>query len=432
MKINGIKMKLLWVLLIASLLTVQNYSQVENATEDRSVLSLPIFYYDILNYASDDSGKTRVDVYIQVPYNQIQFVKSKDKFVSEYVITVSIYDEHKIRLLTEKSWTEKLETSNFDLTISRNSSHLSLRSFNLEPSKYSVKVEVEDKDSRKFYTYNTLFVVDSISTNFGISSILLIAAQNISSTSNKIIPNISGNVAQQKGMLAYYFEIYSAVDTSIVLNYSVINKQKETLYSNTIDYNLVSGRNQILYQIDELDVGLGEYQLNVFVKDQKFNLLAGKTKQFNSRNYGIPASIKDLDKAIEQMIYIANNTDIKFIQETNDFDIKLDRFLAFWKQRDPNPVTLENEIFNEYYRRIEYANKTFSNYLEGWKSDMGMVYIILGAPNNVDRHPFDYDSKPYEIWEYYNINRQFVFVDRTGFGDYRLATPFYGDNYRFR
>jgi len=51
------------------------------------------------------------------------------------------------------------------------------------------------------------------------------------------------------------------------------------------------------------------------------------------------------------------------------------------------------------------------------------VFIVLGSPNNVDRHPFDYDSKPYEVWSYYEFNRQVVFVDETGFGDYKLLTP---------
>lgn len=63
---------------------------------------------------------------------------------------------------------------------------------------------------------------------------------------------------------------------------------------------------------------------------------------------------------------------------------------------------------------------------------MGMVFIILGTPSNIDRHPFELDSKPYEIWHYYEINRQYVFVDYTGFGDYRLVTPFYGDVNKFR
>ncbi len=61
-----------------------------------------------------------------------------------------------------------------------------------------------------------------------------------------------------------------------------------------------------------------------------------------------------------------------------------------------------------------------------------MVFIILGSPDNIDRHPFEYDSKPYEVWQYYDLNHSFVFVDETGFGDYRLTTPLYGDLFRYR
>ena len=77
----------------------------------------------------------------------------------------------------------------------------------------------------------------------------------------------------------------------------------------------------------------------------------------------------------------------------------------------------------EYYSRVEYANKNFSHYQAGWKTDMGMVFILFGSPNNVERHPFDIDSKPYEIWSYYDYNRSVIFVDESGFGDYQLLTP---------
>ena len=102
---------------------------------------------------------------------------------------------------------------------------------------------------------------------------------------------------------------------------------------------------------------------------------------------------------------------------------KADAFKDLWKKKDPTPGTDRNELMEEYYSRVEYANKNFKHYLDGWRTDMGMVFIIFGSPNNVDRHPFDIDAKPYEVWYYYELNRQLVFVDETGFGDYHLTTP---------
>ncbi|MEJ2505527.1 MAG: GWxTD domain-containing protein, partial [Ignavibacteriaceae bacterium] len=147
---------------------------------------------------------------------------------------------------------------------------------------------------------------------------------------------------------------------------------------------------------------------------------------------GLPNNIVDIDKAITELVYIASPEEIGKMEDGKNEKEKTKRFLEFWKTKDPSPGNEQNEVFEEYYRRVDYSNKNFSQYMDGWRSDRGMVYIILGAPNNIDRHPFEYDSKPYEVWQYYELNRSFVFVDETGFGDYRLTTPLYGDLFRYR
>lgn len=149
----------------------------------------------------------------------------------------------------------------------------------------------------------------------------------------------------------------------------------------------------------------------------------------------VPVYITDLDKAIDQMIYLASPEELSYIRDAETRIEKSKRFVAFWKKQDPNPADEYNPVFNEYYSRVAYANQNFTTYsLDGWKSDRGMVFIILGAPDNIDRHPFEYYAKPYEVWQYYNLNKQFIFMDYSGFGDYRLgpSTPLYGDLYRFR
>ena len=59
----------------------------------------------------------------------------------------------------------------------------------------------------------------------------------------------------------------------------------------------------------------------------------------------------------------------------------------------------------------------------GIKAKIRMVFILFGPPSDIERHPFDIHTKPYEVWYYYQINRTFVFVDESGFGEYRLVTP---------
>ena len=59
---------------------------------------------------------------------------------------------------------------------------------------------------------------------------------------------------------------------------------------------------------------------------------------------------------------------------------------TFWKKRDPNPQTAENEYKLEYYRRIALANKFFgTGGIPGWRTDRGRFYILLGPPKEIER-----------------------------------------------
>ena len=232
-----------------------------------------------------------------------------------------------------------------------------------------------------------------------------------------------------------FYEIYSDTTSKLSIDYEIFDENEQRVYNSTEKVTIKSGSNQVFHDLDSLVLNLGKNLLTITLKDSAGKVIDSSRKTFISRWKGVPVYITDLDKAIDQMIYLANPEDLTFIKEPEERIEKAKRFVAFWKKQDPNPADEYNPVFNEYYNRVAYANQNFTSYsLEGWKSDRGMVLIILGAPDNIDRHPFEYYSKPYEVWQYYNLNKQFIFMDHTGFGDYRLdpSTPLYGDLYRFR
>lgn len=390
------------------------------------------FFEDFLSFASTESGKTRLDVFIQVPYSEIQFIKVPSGFESKYNLTVSVYDDSKENLLVEKSWSEKVTTKDFDQTISKSNFNLSMRSFNLVPGKYLLRTAFEDVDSRKEFSVENEVKIRELEKELAVSDIMLISKQTVIEGSNKIIPNVSRNVAAKKDGIPFFFELYSDAAREIKIEYNIIDNDKEKVFREEISRQIDSGRTQIFYTIKDADLGLGNYVLTADIKEEKNSLKVSTAKTFVSRWMGVPSSIRDLDKAIAQMVYIATGTELDEIKDAKTKEEKIQKYLDYWKKKDPDPQSEDNPVFDEYYRRIAFANENFSHYIEGWRTDRGMVYVILGAPNNIDRHPFEYDSKPYEVWEYYELNKSFVFLDETGFGDYRLITPLYGDFFRYR
>jgi len=93
----------------------------------------------------------------------------------------------------------------------------------------------------------------------------------------------------------------------------------------------------------------------------------------------------------------------------------------FWKKRDPDPDTEENEFKEQYFTRIEEANRLFKEGgTQGWLQDRGRIHILLGPPDHRDVYPRGYDfyGKPMEIW-YYGFF-PIAFIDYAWNGDYKL------------
>jgi len=403
-------------------------AQVEYSHGIISLGDSPGFYLDAATYKSDTPNKTRLDVFIQVPYKNLQFVKNKGKFQAKYSVTLSFYDEDKDDLLLEKVWNAKIKAASFEAAASGNNFKFDYRSFDLKPETYLMICNLYDKDSKKDYSIEALIEIKEYDKNIQISDLIFIKSE----IDSQIIPNISSTFSSKDSTLHFFYELYSSEKKTLNLKYEIEDIDEDIIYNIETTQKVLQGVNFIKYNLTGSSFSLGKYKIIVTAVDSDGDAITGSSKHFVSKIYGFPASIFDLDEAIKQMVHISGKTIRDDIIETENPAEKLQKFKDFWKSKDPSPNTIENEVLNEYYRRVAYANKHFKHYFEGWKTDMGTIYIVLGPPNNVERHPFEYDSKPYEIWHYYNVNQQFYFVDETGFGDYRLLNFSYGDWYRYR
>ncbi|MCP5049889.1 MAG: GWxTD domain-containing protein [bacterium] len=110
-----------------------------------------------------------------------------------------------------------------------------------------------------------------------------------------------------------------------------------------------------------------------------------------------------------------------------------DMFISgFWKNRDPNLYTEENEYKTEHYRRFEVANTKYGRGTPtpGWRTAMGRIYIILGESHSFERYEHESEIYPVIIWFYqglakYGLPNAFsvVFFKEDNSGDYELYSP---------
>jgi GWxTD domain-containing protein len=107
----------------------------------------------------------------------------------------------------------------------------------------------------------------------------------------------------------------------------------------------------------------------------------------------------------------------------------------FWRKRDPNPNTLQNEYKIEYYKRLLEANMKFKHgFTDGYKTDRGRFYVVYGPPDEIERNDMMADIKGYEIWHYNNLEggKIAVFAEQQyiGSGIYELVHSTIRNEYR--
>jgi len=398
-------------------------AQVEYSSGRNSMPGTTTFLADYAGYKSELPGKTRIDVFVQVPYSNISFIKRDDGFHGGFSVTLTFMDEGKNNIIFERNWRERVSTEEFSQTLSRTNFFITYKSYDLAPGKYILKCIVEDTDSRRVATREFPLNVREISPSAGLSDLIIISEIVKDAAGERIIPNVSATVTNKNNSLSFYFDIYSDKQQEIVLEYVLNDLKKDVSLKQEDPRTIKPGVNTITHTINNINFSVGDFILKVILKDLDRKEITSAEKHISSKIAGIPSSIVDLDKAISQMLYIASPEELDYIKDAKEYEERMSRFVSFWEKKKPNQKDDDNPILYEYYRRVEYANKNFKGLGDGWRSDMGMIFITFGPPSSVERHPLDMNSKPYEIWDYNEHNRSFVFLDQTGFGDYRLMDP---------
>jgi len=382
---------------------------------------VPNFNYEVNETPLATRDSVTVDIVIQVPFNAIQFVKKDSVFVARYEISVLLVDENEVNAVS-KIWTQTLRTKLFSETYSGEHFDINKLTYKLKPSPYSMTIGVLDLDTRKSsFRKKEINLKDFYKKSITIGNINIIEKGIPDSVGKKEdLPTMMGMLSDTGNVFDISFYMLSDGGKGSV-KYSIYNLSKKLITENTIEREFEKGVICQKLSIPRNNLTYSKYRLVLTAKIGAD--VASAEKIIQIRWFGMSNMIDNLDVAIDQLRYIASNSVIKKMNKAKDTE-KKKLFQDFWRAKDPTPDTVENELMNEYYRRANYANQNFSGFQEGWRSDMGMVFILFGPPSDIERHPFEIQTKPYEIWYYYEINRSFVFVDETGFGEYRLITPF--------
>ncbi len=429
------------VLLIAVLITSQCFSQsnkyfdFEFATAQfrgDSTYADVEFYYSIA-----DSGFAKIFsnegifVYPRLDVLVSNVADSSVAFFKPYVIRYRIVDTNAVHMFLGK----------IDIP--------------LAPGRYLLQVFLSDyHDSTKMQPYYSELNVRSFDGKIALSDVE-IASKIITESENsnslfyknglEVYPNPRNIFYENMPVVYYYSEIYNAKGKQLKLDVKLLNSLGRVTYNKTqavkgsgnaivkvgaaMLKKAASGKYELVLTLREpegkmIDEQRREfYYVSSIVSDSNYQIIDAKVNEdFLSSRFAI-LSEAQCDDLFNISKYIATEQEIDMYYKMKDMRQKQEYLFSFWRKRDPDLTTKENEYLKEYLDRAEFANKRFKEYRKkGVNTDRGRIYLKYGKPDKIERKQNDYYNKPYMVWEYYNIEGgvYFIFADVNGLGNYEM------------
>ncbi len=395
---------------------------------------VPVFDLDYAAFRAPDDS-VRIEVYYRITNPRLSYVRRDSEYVASYEITAILTGKGD-KQASSASNRENYTLSSFDETRRSTGYLVNILTMKASKGEYELAVTLDDRLSGGTHTEKRpvdLRLAGSrdwvlSDPEYYMPEVEAPPADRFRKDTSWIVPNVTRSFIDTQERLAVYFEVYNRPERpvrSVVVNVSQRREHVEFTDTLTIDSTLTTI--PVFYREKLQAFHSGQARLILRALDAKGQQTGEPMESYFALEWSLFSMVEnDWERTVDLLVHIATNDEMEKLRATPPGQ-RLQAFEAFWKSKDPSPDTEENEWRDEYYRRIRFANRQYSNpFQPGWRTDFGMVYIKYGEPDEVERYPFELGQKPHEIWYYYGQRRQFTFVDERGNGEYELQYPYDG------
>lgn len=388
------------------------------STSQIKKFATPSFTSYVMNVKAEE--QSRIDIYIQLPFNNLRFEKTIDGFKGSYSMAFIVRDKTN-EIVQTKEIDRKINVRTYEESVSQRFDFF-FQSFILIPGRYIVEmISTDDRSNLRYRHREEIAVKNFNEQKVSASNILFLNTMLKDAKGISIRPILPSSISLLQDSVGKFQEIYHVQkhDTiTIVESYSVptLAEGKEQSFSYFLppykatqsecksEYDSVYFKKDSTFMADRD----GTIQIFQFYPLPAVGSTLMDTRIIVRRN-GVADSIDfsklvyrrdpryrstlSINEVLSAMRYILREQeyDSLVMAEGENQNILINKF---WESRGGF------ERRKEFERRIFEANALFTNCLDGSRTAMGIVYIVCGTPDYIDcRGSF------VESW-YYNIGER--------------------------
>lgn len=416
---------------------------------------------DFARFYGNDS-LTYVELYYSVAEDKLTYEFAGGRIIGGMNISALVTQEG--NRVAEKNWTMPHALKDTS-QLSRKQNLVGLTSFALPRGEYLLDVRAYDfYNPRRADTLRLPMRIDGFpSSKSSLSDLeLCTSIRQVEADSENIfykntlevLPSVGGLFGTAVPTLFYYVETYNLKFLRPSRNYHADVAVYDVGGTEVIRHEKTKNlTNSSSVEVGTINVGQlkgGTYTLLFLLSDSAKKIVRSSAKKFfvykpgmeNLRRGGIASGDVaasefavmqegDLDADFAQAKYVATDAEVRqyknfsaIADEKTRLDAKRRFVFTFWGARKPDASSPDNQFRQEYVGRVREADEKLSGtYKQGWRTERGRVYVMYGPPDAIERVPNSSENVPYEMWTYNEIQGGvlFVFIDRTGLGDWYLV-----------
>lgn len=315
------------------------------------------------------------ELHFKISSNQVLYARpsSSAPFSANVVLSYRVFDDYEARLIHDTASIIINDVANEDVLrdLISKIEFKALKGYN-----YIMEVTVTDINRNR--TKKTYISVEKNNIN-NRQNFIMKSAETGSTLFKNNISNSSFQLnypfPATKAFVRYYkreFDI--APPPFVVINHRPFQYQADSVFELPVNDNNIFINNFN-------SKGFYHIQVDTTINKDGFTLF-----HFN----GNFPEVKSIDDMIAPLRYITSRQEFDALSTGVNKKEALDKF---WLNLAGSPERAR-ELISIFYNRVQDTNLHFTSYIEGWKTDRGMTYIIFGPPNVI------YKSIDKESWIY--------------------------------
>ena len=378
------------------------------------------FVGSIRFFPTSRADSTLVLLALSMPNRSLTFTVADDRQEASYVVITEARQAGAV--IQRREARESVRVASFRETTRGDESVIFQQFMMLAPGSYEMAVIVRDAGSARSGAYEVTSSVPRFEPNTVAPPVVAYEATpriDADSLPRLVINPRATIVFGRDTVVPIYVEQSSPTAPGSEATVSVLSSEGGLLWSDTVALQPGKAIASAVGSIPATRFGVGHF----WITAAPLAGAAGAIRVPLFISFGDEWGIAPLEEMVSYLRYFVSHSRLQALRDAAP-EARASAWMTFWRETDPDPQTTEHEGLRDYFRRLITANERFRDEGgPGWLTERGRVFITLGEPDQIlEQGEVGIGNRGrLQIWQYLQHRAQFVFVDQSGFGRWRMT-----------